>query len=1347
MHPISPKSKLEFIFDGKFGEVEVCIRWNPTTDPDQKTPCRRWLIVDSSFSSVNNSYHRALFDPSIEKTPVPGVYRVELTGKMNSGLIFGISEVDENGVTMAKEIKAGIPFSEHLSKWTEAVFYTFELSADDAAKSIHIRLSPWKGNYIVAVSRGFDKPSIEQNYWRSESNSVMITVDDPQFKPEGVYTIGVFPKLGSDPSEKKEYRYQIKWTYTNKHSVLIPSLIEYGKLSSTSECFYIGIEPSWEHVLIAKHGQTKNLELFGSIGNIHTKPDYVQNDFRALSHESGLEIKKDEIKKNCAKEFSMHNKCGAYLCLYGNAEESFSLVVIPNNSPVLLLEGQTFMGPVPAADETLKFIYKPTKESSIDIEEFTNSHSVSIEASVYESQEKVVFPKLKTGEGFEQSESLIHVTHDTLAKFKNPIIVISVGKRTSLPASTESKYNFNYWFGIEAGYLIKELVRGTPRRTEIEAGIWKFFYFYNSDLSSSIYVGLDSLNGGDADMFIAKGKDERPTASKYLSKSKGYQSTYLRLSKKTLASKGISGIQGYYVLGVRANSDIRCAITWRTSDSVLKEIHASSKYTSVLRNGKNLNLVFANFFDHDYEFQVDAHHHDAEIYWNSIQMSGSFYENNMDLIPGPKNHKLKFTVRKEDKGKVFVIPKSTPGFCNGCRFFFTIVPLNVKTRAQFEYKLILNGGKTFLPEILNAGDSVVSIMKEKDSRRMVYIVNKQQSEMLSVSALEVISERGKAEITLGVHPQFNSVNNLVRQTVNKGHTSIGLKKLKNDNISRLYVQVDCLEVECNIELNLMEPEKSVILNKNDIHENFMSPVMSVSSYIYRVGGKERFLQIYFEIEDFLDDKVRHLEKKDLEKLITVGFTKDKNQTSQALSTGLVPTYSNHDSSSNRVVFHFKPTKGFIIIKVGPFQESSYKYKIEVNTEHVSSISAGRPSVGYIGAGAGDHVYEFISTEPGAVFLKYSKCFGETSDLKVRLDEEMEENRITLDGERFTQIADSKTEGSRILLKVEKGLDKQNTNEEFGYLDRNKKAAVFSLEVVEKESFGEIPFDKIKPSSENLIVEFIGKKPKIHFRPLNLFHLNSSQFDVSYHVVVSKDPEVVQYYLNCQSQFLSKVVKRQYKVKEVVQVFSTEMNPTPLKEVIGDQKYLTVSLDISESHKYFANVYAQVHLRKDSRKGNNEKWQNHVVRFKYREVNFEYRSFFFPLELLAASIGLVALFVGSCCIFDWRVGSLFKKVSGFNKVRNNVDEELEDYYMQIKRDFEAEEKEYQGKIQKENPEQEKPQQTNLKENLEIETKNDQKDENEPEEEVIDFEDAERMTELEEREKSKNIKNDSEEEEEN
>ena len=78
-----------------------------------------------------------------------------------------------------------------------------------------------------------------------------------------------------------------------------------------------------------------------------------------------------------------------------------------------------------------------------------------------------------------------------------------------------------------------------------------------------------------------------------------------------------------------------------------------------------------------------------------------------------------------------------------------------------------------------------------------------------------------------------------------------------------------------------------------------------------------------------------------------------------------------------------------------------------------------------------------------------------------------------------------------------------------------------------------------------------------------------------------------------------------------------------------------------------------------------------MRVVYATIEFEYRSFFYPIELIASTIGLIGVILATCCVFNNGFIQKLKAKIGFKRIGDqSVDQDLEAYFMQIKNDYEV-----------------------------------------------------------------------------
>ena len=88
--------------------------------------------------------------------------------------------------------------------------------------------------------------------------------------------------------------------------------------------------------------------LYGSFGEL---PSESKSQRQANEHVVGFEVNKQDIAANCAKFFEKKQTCPFYLCLHGSKGQEYLLGFKNDSHPILLQEGQTITGPIPASND------------------------------------------------------------------------------------------------------------------------------------------------------------------------------------------------------------------------------------------------------------------------------------------------------------------------------------------------------------------------------------------------------------------------------------------------------------------------------------------------------------------------------------------------------------------------------------------------------------------------------------------------------------------------------------------------------------------------------------------------------------------------------------------------------------------------------------------------------------------------------------------------------------------------------------------------------------------------------------------------------------------------------------
>ncbi len=1206
-------------------------------------------------------------------------------------MLFGAVEVNDlmQGVLVAKEIKAGMPVLDTLTRKNSAVYYSLHFPTIPSGtfqplEAIQIVLMPISGSYILTVRNDDTTPTPENAMWKSYADEITITKEDPLYKEGAIYVVGVHPIVdGTD----LDFKYQLKWTYTDKHNLLSPGIPDQGTLASAYQCFVAEMLPSYLTVLVAKggHGET---DLYLSIGKHAHSPSQEYHDFHAKGDETGLFITQEEISKRCADNFQKKAHCNAYMCLHGERNGKYSIAYSPNDMPFVLNAGKTFHGPIPTGSKFIRFLYYPKVGSPVDIEEYTNNRAVSLASKLSDQTKTYVWPIPKASDSELSAANLIHYTLEELKNHSRPVVLVTLAKHPSLPSLPNLEFDFRNPFAIEAGFSIKELVLDSPRTVKLEKGKWAFFYIYNSDPSTSIYVGLDSLNGGDADMFISRGKDVRPNYSSYLAKSTGFRSTYLQVDNQMVRARHHTSMEGYYTIGVCANTDIQMSLSWGHSSGMIMRPPFNMFQSVRIEPSSTARFILYNYMPGDIEILLNTHHQPLMVYWIVERPELNYKGNDLEMFPSSENYKIKWELSDLKGIQRLIVPENFTGFCVRCKHFFAFDNINFNEPVSIQFRFGFKKQADF-PETLVEDATHFGVLERGESKPYHMYLSSTEAIQDKIYFIELQLIHGSGKVKLETKNRFTA--EMTNSSVVEVHA--GFNKLTFESLdlnvkevrgiyglaSKVVAATLSCDQSCSYKIQFRRKFHYTDLLTNHPRESLISGQSDVETFIYKTTGNEDRFDITFTIQEFLKSDVKTLDNHQLRELIEVFHIKDKSELNDVLTTKLKPTHEHADGINNRVNLEFPLVQGFFVVFIKDSKVSGYTYRLEVTTKPISTIFPGRMTVNHISKNTTSKTFELFPHQPGSIFIRIARCFGDV-DLFTSGDDQPE-NFISTPASygRYTKVWEATEAGKQVYLMVKKSnVQATRHGHLFGYLDHTLNQTVFSFEAFEARIWSAIPFDLIKPFDQDVHIDLESSRPLVHFRPVQFPKGDNVKYSVRYFVVVSKDPEVVDYYSSCDSAHLKKVLKAGFSVDEAVKVFPLDPNIKLNHESTTMKPYHTAELDLDSGHRYFLTLYAQVSISHP--KNMPEAFSSNSLRVSYITVEFEYRSFFYPAELISATLGLIGLVLMSCCVLNRKLFNKIKKQigGGFRRIGDNsdtnaVDQDLEEYFMRIKYEYESAEK--------------------------------------------------------------------------
>lgn len=1288
---VSKQLDLTFTIDAKYGSFDCEVTPLSTPASVQR------VTIRASHGMISESYRRILFRvPTIGLTESYNI--IIKTTDSSAGLILGISEIEhETGPLVTRELKAGVPVTDHIHGNSRTNFYSFKLVHKQGTdyETLKIKVNPIRGKFVMVLRNDDTRPSLDNHQWISYTDEITVTRDDPAFNQESFYVLGVVDL--SPPSTSGQHPlFQVQWTTTDKTTMLLPGVFDSGALIATSQCFVAELHPDANEMLVLKGGR-EDISLYMLLGSTHKTPGPEHNIATCLPEKSGIHLTKTQITSHCEDAFKTLHHCNAYICVYGEKDAKYSLGYTINNQPMLLPSAKVIHGPTPVGDEPLRFIYHPSKDQSVDIEEFGQGVFTVISTKVVETtaDNNYVWPKISdNGNHIQGLNNLIHISLSDLSLFTNPVVLISVAKHPAYPTINSVMFNTDRTFSLEAGMELKELVRDVPRTGRAATGEVRYFHFYSHNPNEPIVVTADSLNRADLDIFVSRGKDSRPNSFSYLVRSTTQGSSYVHIQLNDLKSKGFTDFAGYYVVGIKATSDLEFTVRWSYLKSQIVAVSSNVMTTLYLDSEKPAYAKGYTEKDKGVLFLVDAHHSKITVFWNCIpDTTSKSTQNDIELFPNHREHKKKFEISPSSQIRMLRVLPSEMGTCDQGQMstsYFTFATES-ENQVQVEFKLI---GQSFWSlETLSLNSKTIGSAEQGRDAKYVFRVDADSQTDSRYYFLEIEMFDGTGSLVLLDRAQTyfatESLTTLATVDVPVGITTLSLEKAQgrqfmypspgaSGGIQTRYVfyggiHVKCPNVQCTYRLTMRKSDWMTPLEVNTPREAFIPQDGKPETFVYACTGKEAKFDVGLVIENIGHPKVNKLTEAQLKGVLQVFHVKRKEDLNNLLTTSLESNVTHLDPINGRFGLEFPPTVGYFVIRINSFKEYGFSYRIEVSTEHYSRVIQGRQFMGLIDENHQQKTYEFVPYRSDAVFAKMNLCFGNYDVKAFNHDFSASKSLSQLNsGGRFVEIMSSAAHGEPLFLKVEKTTDQKGFKNKFGYLDETKNISIFSLELFESTAWSRIPFSSIAPYDEDMFVDLHSNPPVLRFRPIKVPKEAYIDYQVVYYVVVSKDPEMVTYYLNCDKTYLNKVLKPGFTEDEAVQVYLSDPNIETNYESTSLKPYHSMEIPVTSGHRYFLAVYAQLEIKLQDRLP--EKFTSNRLRVVYNSIEFEYRSFFYPVELIAATLGLIGIIVASCCVINTRWIRFFsKKIGGFQGVEHReVDQDLEEYFMRIKDDYQKEE---------------------------------------------------------------------------
>ena len=309
------------------------------------------------------------------QTTLAGVYNLTLTALEAS--IFFITPVihrknTTSGTTTHKPLTlpAGVTLRHSISK-DEVAYFQFRTNfPKNFSGSITVLIQPIRGKvtmYMNVNGKSLPSNKSDEHAWRSYGNQLTISSFYPDFNPQGLYQIAVYPQ----PYNRSQYydTYSFSIAYINSEEFLylrdgFP--FDFTVSKSMPMYFEIDYSPEDGDLLFTKSSRS-DYELFVSANPLIVFPNQTSYTARTQNTFS-VALKENQLRSAChfSNSTSKYETCTIYLSAFTNYTYPVGgyIIVSKSKKTVDLAEGVSSYQPI-LRDQTYRFNYYPSSLSNL----------------------------------------------------------------------------------------------------------------------------------------------------------------------------------------------------------------------------------------------------------------------------------------------------------------------------------------------------------------------------------------------------------------------------------------------------------------------------------------------------------------------------------------------------------------------------------------------------------------------------------------------------------------------------------------------------------------------------------------------------------------------------------------------------------------------------------------------------------------------------------------------------------------------------------------------------------------------------------------------------------------------
>jgi len=635
-------------------------------------------------------------------------------------------------------------------------YYKFFFAQDnDWEGTLRITVNSLTGRVFLVVNSNGEFPTEEKNMWNTKHHELEISSNDPNFKKQGLYYVGV---LDDDSNSLNNIIYHISYNLLPNLTPTFLSLNDpfYGTIKKGElDYFEVALLVEEFPLTIYKQSKSGNIDLYLSIGFQNKYPS--EGSFTKTTknqHNDYITLTSEDFKRFCDAQI-----CSAYIAIMpteDQQETDYSLLVRPDSSfqPIALEDGHQIQSIVPVNNQPAFFYFHavPSQDSIITVN--CSEREVVIYAKRIKGQIQTLDMKsldAQTAEFTSSDDS--GLTVPPLADSDMTAIAVSIhfGKYKTQNAKELTL------FSILATSQILPLSTGTPYVGDALKDHYMYFIIKVMRPNCALLISLTNLEG-DVDLVISYGEHTRPTLS-------DHQFSLITLRKTEVIEideddLSVDSMAGSWVIGIYGRTAASFSLTVVYEEEKMVELQPEIPVKMSLDESSGTYFTFLHESESILKINLTTISGSLNLYVTSIDLDQDLAMN----LPDQNHHKWQVFDAKDQS--TITIPTRDKQACDSCIYL-----INIEAIADSKFSLVVQVDK-FTP--LQGDSKSNGILKAQKSVFFVIQTPKTTQEV----QLTIGIEGSGLDFLVSNNPTINQTTYIWKETLTSQNTdkTISLKK-------------------------------------------------------------------------------------------------------------------------------------------------------------------------------------------------------------------------------------------------------------------------------------------------------------------------------------------------------------------------------------------------------------------------------------------------------------------------------------------------------------------------------------------------------------------------------------------